>query len=94
MNAEPERPDLRWLSWRRASIKTGLPARVLRELLVQAGVRLYRPTPRRELVDVEQLEDWMVQQRVPTAEEAARISGTVRARVLARMAQRREVARA
>lgn len=78
-----------WLSWRRASILTSLPRAVLRPLLREAGVDLFRPTPRRELVDAEGLRRWMETRRVPSAEASAAVHDTVRARVRARMAEHR-----
>ena len=89
-----ERPQKQWLSRRAASVKTSMRWTELRPLLKAAGVDLFRPTPRRELVDAEGLDRWMRSCRVPTDEERLDHADVIRARVLDRMAARRTAAHA
>lgn len=79
----------RWMTQRKVSMRTSLPWKVVEPLLRTAGVTMYRPTPRRLLVDADGVEQWMASCRVPTDEQREAHADVVRARVLERMAAQR-----
>lgn len=82
-------PSVTWLTWRKAVLRTSIPKLELRPMLVSAGVALYRPSRRRELIDGDQFESWMRSQRAANTEERARLRISIRARAMQDLAARR-----